>query len=160
MTMYAQDMRPRCGESARQRAHAAVVTIALYPLMALTIPVLTEGRAQAQQSITVYTVSQRPVQIPQGQESITKVIELDRILQIENDLASGLENRDPEVAVQTARSRLTDRHRRSLATAWQGLARVQSGDIEHLPAIVFDGEAVWYGTDFRRALRAWRARRP
>jgi len=114
--------------------------------------------AKAQQSITVYTVSDIPVRIPPAQQSVARTVNLDRILQIEEALAAGLENLEPEAAVQTARSRLSDRDRRELALAWQGLARVQSGEIARLPAIVFDGEAVWYGSDFRRALRAWRAR--
>lgn len=120
--------------------------------------VMAVDRVHAWQSITVYTVSARPVRIPAGWEAVTTVINLDRIRQLEQALASGLENREPEAAAQTVRSRLTDRDRRELVLAWQGLARVLGGELERLPAIVFDGKAVWYGTDFRRALGAWRAR--
>jgi len=120
---------------------------------------LLASLAFAQQSITVYTVSGQSVAIPKNQESITRVIELDRILKIEAALEAGLAKLDPETAVQTARNRLTVHHQRELVLAWQALFRVQSGEITHLPAIVFDDRAVWYGIQFRRALRAWRAQR-
>ena len=140
--------------------HKRVIREIMLMAALLLLALLLVPRALAQEAITVYTVSGLPVPIPAGQRSVTRVIELDRIVQIENALASGLEKLDPEVAVQTARSRLTDRNRQGLILAWQGLARVQGGEMAWLPAIVFDGKAVWYGTDFRRGLAAYRARCP
>lgn len=131
-------------------------TIVFMCLVMAWMAALQVGKALAQQAITVYTVSAAPVQIPAGQRPVTRVIELDRILQIENELADGLEKLDPEVAVQTARSRMDERDRRELTLAWQGLARVQSGEITHLPAIIFDGRTVWYGNSFRRGMAAYR----
>ena len=153
MKMWNHNQRPiKRSESIGllQKILTVLITVGLY----LSLGLLAQ-LAGAQQSITVYTVSSLAVPIPKAQQSITRVIELDRILQIEKALETDLEDANPEAADQTARSRLTDQHQRELTLAWRGLARVQSGEITRLPAIVFDDQAVWYGRQFQRAFRAW-----
>ncbi len=113
--------------------------------------------AFAQDSITVYTVSQHPVSIPSAQQSITRLITLDRILQVEDILAFGLETLDEQQRLSVTQSRLTDSHRRELILAWQGLIRIRNQEIKFLPAIVLNQQAVWYGTNVRRALSAWQS---
>ena len=120
---------------------------------------LLAAKALAQQSIAVYTVSQLPVRIPPDQQSIAQVIVLDRILQIESALTTGVETLDPEIAMQAVRSRLSAQDRRELTLAWQALGRIERGELVHLPAIVFDGQSVWYGTNFSRGLAAYRNRK-
>lgn len=132
-----------------------VVAMLYITLTLLAGYALAEPRT-APKRVVVYSISQMPVEPAPELRQRTEVVYLDAILDIEATLETGLELVVPEVRVQTARERLTPKMRDDLTRAWQGLARVQRGEIAHLPAIVFDQRAVWYGANFRRALTAYR----
>lgn len=109
--------------------------------------------------IVVYTISTAPVTVPRNLVAITTVINLDRISAIEEQVAWGLHRMSPGERPAAAKQRLADDLQTELKTAWQALFRIRQGNITHLPAIVLDDQAVWYGSDLRRALTRYRNQR-
>ncbi len=109
--------------------------------------------------IEIYTVTRLPVRVPPELVAITAVVSLDRILSIETELASGLGRGSGSHQAHEVERRLSPSVRRTLATTWQALARFQpdrEGRLTHLPAIVLDQRAVWYGTRLRQAVTQYR----
>ncbi len=109
--------------------------------------------------IVVYTISTAPVTVPRNLVAITTVINLDRISAIEEQIARGLHRMSPGERPVAAKQRLADDLQTELKNTWQALFRIRQGNITHLPAIVFDDRAVWYGSDLRRALTRYRNQR-
>ena len=117
------------------------------------------GASSVPASIVVHTVTGLPVSVPRNLKAITTVINLDRITAIEAGLAEGL-GRIPENRRESAATgRLSPALQQELKETWQALSRIRQGGITHLPAIVFDDRAVWYGSDLRRAVTRYRNRR-
>lgn len=114
------------------------------------------GASSVPASIVVHTVTGLPVSVPVNLKAITTVINLDRITAIEAGLAEGLD-RIPENRRESASaSRLSPPLQLELKKAWQALSRIRQDRITHLPAIVFDDRAVWYGSDLRRGVTRYR----
>lgn len=68
---------------------------------------------------------------------------------------------DPEAAAAIARERLDAQAHGNLEAAYDPLLRAYRLEIEQVPAIVFDGRSVVYGTtDLARALREYERWRP
>ena len=134
-----------------------IVTI----LAATFLAVASSGFAVAgiPDRIVVYTISTAPVTVPRNLTAITTVINLDRIPAIEEQVARGLHRMSPGERPAAAKQRLADDLQTELKTAWQALFRIRQGNITHLPAIVLDDRAVWYGSDLRRALTRYRNQR-
>ena len=110
-------------------------------------------------SIRVYTVSSIPVQVPPSLRDRTTIIHLDRIGEIEAVLAEGLDRIPDGSREAAAAKRLSRALQLELKKAWQALFRIRQGGITHLPAIVLDDRAVWYGSDLRRAVTRYRNQR-
>ena len=109
--------------------------------------------------IVVYTISTAPVTVPRNLAAITTVINLDRIPAIEEQIARNLHRMSPGERPAAAKQSLTDDLQIELKNTWQALVSIRQDDITHLPAIIFDDRAVWFGSDLRRAVtryRGWR----
>ena len=111
------------------------------------------------EKIDIYTVSSMPVHVPAAQEARTRIIYLDRVIAIEARLAEGLERVPDEGRETAATNRLSLALELELKKAWQALYRIRQEGITHLPAIVLDDRAVWYGSDLRRAITRYRNQR-
>lgn len=111
------------------------------------------------EKIDIYTVSSMPVHVPAAQEARTRIIYLDRVIAIEARLAEGLDRIPENSRESAATNRLSPALQLELKTAWQALYRIRKEGITHLPAIVFDDRAVWYGRDLRRAVTRYRNQR-
>ncbi|MYI68091.1 MAG: DUF1525 domain-containing protein [Boseongicola sp. SB0673_bin_14] len=141
------------------------VRIGAFPgVLAVTVmlTMLSPGVVLANQGIpdhiVVYTVSTIPVTVPRELVTITTVMHLDRALVIEAQLAEGLDRLSEGQRDAAASSRLTKSLAAELETIWEGLLRIRNENITHLPAIVLDDRAVWYGADLRRAVARYRNR--
>lgn len=108
--------------------------------------------------ILVYSISRIPVRVPASLQDRTTIITLDRIGEIESALAEGLDRIPEGHREAAAGARLSGSLQLELKKIGQALARIHQDRITHLPAIVFDGRAVWYGFDLRRALKRYRER--
>lgn len=106
--------------------------------------------------IQVYTVTDFPVSVPRNLQAITRVINLDHITAIEAALSEGLDRIPESSRDSAAASRLSPALQLELKRAWQALFTIREEAITHLPAIVFDGQGVWYGSDLRRAVTRYR----
>ncbi len=109
--------------------------------------------------IVVYTIDTTPIRVPRNLAAITTVINLDRIPAIEEQIARGLHRISPGERPTAAKRSLSDDLQIELKKTWQALVRIRQDDIPHLPAIIFDDRAVWFGSDLRRAVtryRGWR----
>ena len=107
-------------------------------------------------SIRIYTVSSIPVQVPPSLRDSTTVIHLDRLGEIESVLAEGLDRIPVRSREAAAAKRLSPALQRELKKTWQALSRIRQDRITHLPAIILDDRAVWYGSDLRRAVTRYR----
>ena len=107
-------------------------------------------------SIVVHTVTGIPVSVPRNLDAITTVIYLDRVMAIEAALAEGLDRLPEDHREATANKRLSRVLQLELKKTWEALFRILQDRITHLPAIVFDDQAVWYGSDLRRAVTRYR----
>ena len=130
----------------------AIAVIALTPCE----HALARDRTPA--GIEVYTVTGLPVSVPGNLQAITTVINLDRITTIEAALAEGLDRIPDGNREATAARRLSPALQLELKETWEALLRIRQENITHLPAIVIDDRAVWYGSDLRRAVTQYRAR--
>ena len=111
------------------------------------------------EKIDIYTVSSMPVHVPAAQKARTRIIYMDRVIAIENRLAEGLDSIPDESRETAATERLSPTLQRELMTSWQALLRIRQYNITHLPAIILDDRAVWYGSDLRRAVTRYRNQR-
>ena len=140
--------------------NSPVIPRASAMLAAAMLAIVPAGVASANQGlpagIVVYTVSTFPVSVPRGLTTITKVIHLDRVLAIEEQLAESLDQVPEHRRNAIAESRLSPALQLELKNTWEALFRIRQDRITHLPAIVFDDQAVWYGSDFRRAVTRYR----
>ena len=107
--------------------------------------------------IEVFTTAHTPiatVSIPAVQ-----VYTLDAPAVIEAELSGALP-RDPSTALALAQREVQGAWRETakrLTMAYQGLLKARQYELQKLPAIVFDGQAVVYGvTDLEQALRDYR----
>lgn len=129
-------------------AAGMVATTPLMPAFATGIP----------EKVEIYTVSSIPVRVPASLKTRTRIIHLDRIIAIEDRLAEGL-GRIPDGSREAAAAeRLSSALHLELKETWRALLRIRQENITHLPAIVIDDRAVWYGSDLRRAVTQYRAR--
>ena len=126
----------------------------------MVLAIVSPGDVLANQDmpvrITVYTVSTIPVTVPRKLSAVTTVIHLDRALTIEEQLAAGLDRIREHNRDQAASNRLTESLAMELEMLWKALFGLRQDRITHLPAIVFDDHAVWYGADLRRAVTRYR----
>ena len=125
-------------------------------MLAMFPPCVSLANQYIPARITVYTVSTIPVPVPRELAAVTTVIRMDRALAIEDQLAAGLDRIPEHRRDAAATSRLTESLATELETVWEALFRFQNGKFTHLPAIVLDDRAVWYGADLRRAVTRYR----
>ena len=112
--------------------------------------------------IDIYTVFDLPVPVPASLENRTTVIYLDRILEIEAAMSGGLDSLPEDHRPRAAGQRLTQDLADELRKSWRVLLRFATGRqdrLTHLPVIILDGRAVWYGVDLRRAVTRYRGRK-
>ena len=135
--------------------YAAVVVAVLAGCLAGGTPTAASDRPGR---VEIHTVSGLPVAVPPSLRDRTTVVLLDRLPAIEAALSEGL-HRIPSHRRPDAVSRgLTPGLREELKRTWKVLEWIRRGRITHLPAIVLDGRAVWYGSDPSRAVARYRAR--
>ena len=84
------------------------------------------------------------------------MIHLDQVLAIEERLSESLDQVPEHRRNAVAESRLSPALQLELKNTWEALFRIRRDRITHLPAIVFDDQAVWYGSDFWRAVTRYR----
>ena len=130
--------------------------MAVAMMLVIVSPVDVQANQNIPARITVYTISTIPVTVPRVLAAVTTVIHLDRALAIEDQLAAGLDRIPEHRRDAAATSRLTESLATELETVWEALFRVRNGKFTHLPAIVLDDRAVWYGADLRRAVTRYR----
>lgn len=109
--------------------------------------------------IVVYTISTIPVTVPRNLAAITTVINLDRIPAIEEQIARNLHRMLSGERSEAAKRRITVALQNELINTWQTLIRIRQDNITHLPGIILDDRAIWFGSDLRRAVtmyRGWR----
>ena len=83
------------------------------------------------------------------------LVEIFSVSEIETRLSDGLPGSEAEaqaMALQRVRQAEAE-----LEYAWQQALRLHHLNITHVPAIVFNNEAVWYGNRLDLAWEAWRA---
>ncbi len=150
------------------RVGMAVSAVLFLAPMAITVALflsqaISASRALAASgvpaSIVVHTVTGLPVSVPENLKAITTVINLDRIPAIEAALAEGLDRIPENSRESAATNRLSPALQLELKAAWQALFRIRQEGITHLPAIILDDRAVWYGSDLRRAVTRYRTLR-
>lgn len=121
-------------------------------------PMMPAFAAGIPEKVNIYTVSSIPVRVPASLKARTRIIHLDRIIAIEDRLAEGLDRIPDGSRESAATKRLSPALQLELKEAWEALLRIRQENITHLPAIVIDDRAVWYGSDLRRAVTQYRAR--
>lgn len=139
--------------------HPVPASSAAAAILLLLLGFTTSHAAASPGRIVVYTVSSLPVSVPANLAGITTVIHLDRVAEIENLLSQGLEHLPEDRRADAAGRRLTAELREELHRSWQALflfAPGNQGRLTHLPAIVLDNRAVWYGHSIRRAVTRYR----
>lgn len=133
--------------------YAAVAAAVLAGCLAGGIPAAASDRPGR---VEIYTVSGLPVAVPPSLRDRATVVLLDRLPAIEAALSEGL-HRIPSHRRRDALShRLAPALKEELKRIWEGMGWVRRGRITHLPAIVLDRRAVWYGSDPRRAVARYR----
>lgn len=141
----------------QHRAFPGVLAAAM--MLAMICPGAVLANPGNPAGIVVYTVSALPVAVPRDLVAITTTVHLDRALAIEEQLAAGLDRLPEDQRNTAASSRLTKGLATELEEIWKGVWRVRNENFTHLPAIVLDDRAVWYGIDLRRAVMRYRNRR-
>ena len=149
------NLLPHFSGSSIRAVRAAVALAALAGCPAGGVPA---APSDLPRRVEIHTVSGLPVAVPPSLRDRTTVVLLDRLPAIEAALSEGL-HRIPSHRRPDAVSRgLTPGRREELKRTWKALEWIRRGCITHLPAIVLDGRAVWYGSDPRRAVARYRAR--
>lgn len=130
------------------------MTAALGALLLLLPPV----HAGEPTRIDLFVIGDPPRVVPEFRGVPVQVHRIDGVRQLEAQASAGLPD-DEEKAYEIARQRLQDPEwRERLMRAHEDLLLAADWGIERAPAVVFDGEAVVYGSgDLRRAMEAYDA---